>query len=71
MRRITFILLICFIVIFIKFFGCKGGIKNQQVKILKGFDFHNLNRHCRKARERLTSEEGFMHRSRPIEPEAV
>lgn len=33
---------------------------------------HNLNRLRNKARERLTSEEGLMHRSRrPIEPEAV
>ncbi len=33
---------------------------------------HNLNRHKEKARERLTSEEGLLHRSRrPIEPEAV
>lgn len=33
---------------------------------------HNLNRHKEKARQRLTSEEGLLHRSRrPIEPEAV
>ena len=33
---------------------------------------HNLNEHKRKAREKLTSEEGLRHRSRrPIEPEAV
>lgn len=33
---------------------------------------HNLNRHKAKARQRLTSEEGLMHRSRrPIEPESV
>ena len=33
---------------------------------------HNLNEHRNKARERLTSEEGLLHRSRrPIEPEAV
>jgi len=33
---------------------------------------HNLNQHRQKARERLNSEEGLLHRSRrPIEPEAV
>jgi len=33
---------------------------------------HNLREHKRKARERLTSEQGLQHRSRrPIEPEAV
>jgi hypothetical protein len=33
---------------------------------------HNLNRHKKRVRKLLTSEEGLMHRSRhPIEPEAV
>ena len=46
---------------------CHSAQGNRRIEVN-----HNLNRHKQKARERLTSEEGLMHRShRPIEPEAV
>lgn len=46
---------------------CHSAKGNRQIEVN-----HNLNRHKEIARERLTSEEGLMHRSRrPIEPESV
>lgn len=46
---------------------CHSAKGNRQIEVN-----HKLNRHKQKARERLTSEEGLMHRSRrPIEPESV
>ena len=46
---------------------CNKAKENRRIEI-----DHKLNEHRRKARERLTSEEGLLHRSRrPIEPESV
>ena len=46
---------------------CHTAKGNRQIEVN-----HNLKRHKEIARERLTSEEGLMHRSqRPVEPESV
>lgn len=46
---------------------CHSAKGNRQIEVN-----HNLNRHKETARQRLTSDEGLMHRSRrPIEPESV
>ncbi|WP_436415506.1 IS1182 family transposase [Petrimonas sp.] len=46
---------------------CHSAKGNRQIEVN-----HNLNRHKETARQKLTSEEGLMHRSRrPIEPESV
>ena len=46
---------------------CNKAKENRRIEVN-----HKLNEYRRKARERLTSEEGLLHRSRrPIEPEAV